>query len=232
MKIYAISDLHLSINSDKPMNIFGPSWDNYLDTIKADWSKKVKKNDIVLIPGDISWAMKLDDAKPDLDYISDLGLGTKIIIRGNHDYWWNSITKVRSILKDDIVALQNDSVKIGKYVFCGSRGWTVPEYKHKTLDDEKIYLREVHRMELSLKDAIRQMDKKDKLVVLMHYPPFNSKYEDSDFTRLFETYGVKKVVFGHLHSYDKKQKLLLTKNKVKYYLTSCDIVGNVLTKIF
>ena len=232
MKIYAISDLHLSINSDKPMNIFGPVWDNYLDTIKADWEKKVKKNDVVLIPGDISWAMKLDDAVADLDYISGLGVGTKIIIRGNHDYWWSSISKVRSILKEDVIALQNDSVKIGKYVFCGSRGWTVPEYKHKTENDEKIYLREVHRMELSLIDATRQMDKKDKLVVLMHYPPFNSRYEDSDFTRLFEKYGVKKVVFGHLHTYDKKQKLVLTKNKIKYYLTSCDIVGNVLTKIF
>jgi predicted phosphohydrolase len=231
MKIYAISDLHLSINCDKPMNVFGPVWDNYLDDIKADWAKKVKANDVVLIPGDISWAMKLEEALPDLKYVSEMGNGTKIMVRGNHDYWWNSIGKVRSMLSSDVVALQNDSVKIGKYVFCGSRGWTVPEYKHKTENDEKIYLREVHRLELSLKDAVRQMDKKDKLIVLMHYPPFNSKYEDSDFTKLFEKYGVKKVVFGHLHCYDKKQKLQLTKNKIKYYLTSCDIVGNKLIKI-
>lgn len=232
MKVYAISDLHLSINCDKPMNIFGPVWDNYLDDIKKDWTKKVKKDDVVLIPGDLSWAMKLEEAVPDLEYISNLGNGKKIIIKGNHDYWWGSISKVRSVLKEDVIALQNDSVKIGKYVFCGSRGWTVPEYKHKTENDEKIYYRELNRMELSLKDATRIMDKKDKLIVLMHYPPFNSKGEDSDFTRLFEKYGVKKVVFGHLHSYDKKQQLLLTKNKIKYYLTSCDMVGNVLTKIY
>lgn len=232
MNIYAISDLHLSINCDKPMNIFGPVWDNYLDDIKKDWAKKVKKNDIVLIPGDLSWAMKLEEALPDLKYISSMGNGTKIVIRGNHDYWWSSIGKIRSVLSDDVVALQNDSVKIGKYVFAGSRGWTVPEQKHKTESDEKIYNRELHRVELSLIDACRQMDKKDKLVVLMHYPPFNSKCEDSDFTRLFEKYGVSKVVYGHLHSYDKKQKMIVTKNKIKYYLTSCDIVGNVLTKIF
>ena len=232
MKVYAISDLHLSINSNKPMNIFGPVWDNYLEDIKKDWLKKVKPGDIVLIPGDLSWAMRLDEAKADLDYISNLGVGTKILIKGNHDYWWSSIGKIRELLSDDMIALQNDSVKIGKYVFCGSRGWTVPETKHKTENDEKIYNREVHRVELSLKNAVSKMDKKDKLVVLMHYPPFNSSLEDSDFTKLFEKYGVKKVVYGHLHSYDKKQKTVVTKNKIKYYLTSCDIIGNVLTKIY
>lgn len=232
MKVYAISDLHLSINSNKPMNIFGPVWDNYLEDIKKDWAKKVKPGDIVLIPGDLSWAMKLDEAKADLEYISSLGVGTKILIKGNHDYWWSSIGKIREMLSDDMLALQNDSVKIGKYVFCGSRGWTVPETKHKTENDEKIYNREVHRVELSLKNAVSKMDKKDKLVVLMHYPPFNSNVDDSDFTKLFEKYGVKKVVYGHLHSYDKKQKTVVTKNKIKYYLTSCDIIGNVLTKIY
>lgn len=232
MKIYAISDLHLSINSNKPMNIFGPVWDNYLETIKSDWQKKVKKNDIVLIPGDISWAMKLEDAILDLKYISQIGVGTKIIIRGNHDYWWSAIGRVRSVLTDDMIALQNDSVKIGKYVFCGSRGWTVPEYNHKTENDEKIFNREVFRLELSLKNAISKLEKKDKLIVLIHYPPFNSKLEDSAFTKLFEKYGVNKVVYGHLHSYDKKQKLVVTKNKIKYYLTSCDMVGNELIKIY
>lgn len=232
MKVYAISDLHLSINSNKPMNIFGPVWHNYLEDIKKDWAKKVKPGDIVLIPGDLSWAMRLEEAKADLEYISNLGVGTKILIKGNHDYWWSSIGKIRQLLSDDMIALQNDSVKIGKYVFCGSRGWTVPETKHKTENDEKIYNREVHRVELSLKNAVSKMDKKDKLVVLMHYPPFNSAIEDSDFTKLFEKYGVKKVVYGHLHSYDKKQKTVVTKNKIKYYLTSCDIIGNVLTKIY
>lgn len=231
MKVYAISDLHLSINSNKPMNIFGPVWENYLDDIRSDWTKKVKPCDIVLIPGDLSWAMKLEDAKPDMQYISNLGEGKKIVIKGNHDYWWSSISKVRQILSSDIVALQNDSIKIGKYVFCGTRGWTVPEYKHKTENDEKIYLREVNRMKLALSDACAKLEKGDKLIVLIHYPPFNSKYNDSDFTKLFEEFGVYKVVYGHLHNYDKKMKLKITKHKVKYFLTSCDIVNNKLIKI-
>ena len=230
MKIFAISDLHLSINSDKPMNIFGPVWDGYLDKIKNSWSC-VKDDDVVLIAGDHSWAMKMADALPDLDYIAGLGKGHKIIIKGNHDYWWSSISALRKELPLGMYALQNDAVKIGDYIFCGSRGWTVPEQAHKTADDEKIYKREAIRLELSLQDAKRIQTNNEKIIVLMHYPPFNSKLEDSDFTKLFEKYEIETVVYGHLHSYDKKQQLITYKNNVKYYLTSCDLVGNELIEI-
>lgn len=230
MKIFAISDLHLSINSDKPMNIFGPVWDGYLDKIKNSWSR-VKDDDVVLIAGDHSWAMKMADALPDLDYIAGLGKGHKIIIKGNHDYWWSSISALRKELPLGMYALQNDAVKIGDYIFCGSRGWTVPEQAHKTADDEKIYKREAIRLELSLQDAKRIQTNNEKIIVLMHYPPFNSKLEDSDFTKLFEKYEIETVVYGHLHSYDKKQQLITHKNNVKYYLTSCDLVGNELIEI-
>lgn len=230
MKIFAISDLHLSINSDKPMNIFGPVWDGYLDKIKNSWSR-VKDDDVVLIAGDHSWAMKMADALPDLDYIAGLGKGHKIIIKGNHDYWWSSISALRKELPLGMYALQNDAVKIGDYIFCGSRGWTVPEQTHKTADDEKIYKREAIRLELSLQDAKRIQTNNEKIIVLMHYPPFNSKLEDSDFTKLFEKYEIETVVYGHLHSYDKKQQLITHKNNVKYYLTSCDLVGNELIEI-
>ncbi|MBQ2863854.1 MAG: metallophosphoesterase [Clostridia bacterium] len=230
MKIFAISDLHLSINSDKPMNIFGPVWDGYLDKIKNSWNR-VQDDDVVLIAGDHSWAMKMADALPDLDYISNLGKGHKVIIKGNHDYWWSSISALRRELPLKMYALQNDAVKIGDYIFCGSRGWTVPELTHKTPDDEKIYKREVIRMELSLQDAKRLQTNNEKIIVLTHYPPFNSKIEDSDFTKLFEKYNIETVVYGHLHSYDKKQQIITHKNNVKYYLTSCDLIGNELIEI-
>lgn len=230
MKVFAISDLHLSINSNKPMNIFGPVWENYLNKIEQSWNKLVSDDDVVLISGDISWAMKLNDAIPDLNYISQFK-GKKIILRGNHDYWWSSISGVRSVLKQNMFAIQNDAIKIGDTIFCGTRGWTVPEITHKTPDDEKIYNREVIRLGLSLQDAKRLQQNNEKIIVMMHYPPFNSKMEDNEFTNLIEQYGVKTVVYGHLHSYDKKQKLIVYKNNVKYYLTSCDLIGNELIEI-
>lgn len=232
MKVYAISDLHLSINSNKPMNIFGPVWDGYLEKIEESWKEKgVTDDDIVLIAGDLSWAMKLNDAIADLEYISKMGKGKKVVIRGNHDYWWSGISSLRSVLPSDMYALQNDAVKIGDYIICGTRGWTVPEVAHKTPEDEKIYKREVIRLELSLQDAKRLQTNNETIICMMHYPPFNSKLEDSDYTQLFEKYGITTVVYGHLHSYDKKQKLVVTKNGVTYYLTSCDLVNNQLIRI-
>ncbi len=230
MKVFAISDLHLSINSNKPMNIFGPVWENYLEEIENSWSSLVTENDLVLISGDISWAMKLNDAKADLNYLSKFS-GKKVIIKGNHDYWWSSISGVRSLLPENLYALQNDALRFGNYVVCGSRGWTVPEITHKTEDDEKIYKRELIRMELSLKSALELKQGGDTLIVMMHYPPFNSKLEENDFTKLFEQFGVDIVVYGHLHSYDKKQRLITYINNIKYYLTSCDLVGNKLIEI-
>lgn len=226
MKIFAISDLHLSINNPKPMNIFGPVWDNYLEKIEKSVNSNVSDNDLLLIAGDISWAMKLDEAKADLEYISTHLRGQKVILRGNHDYWWSSISALRKMLPDDIVAIQNDAIRFDGVVVCGTRGWVVPEYKHKSSDDEKIYNRELLRLELSLKSAKRLRKDGDKLVCMMHYPPFNSKYEESDFTKMLEKYGVDVVVYGHLHNYDTKHSLIHKMNNIEYYLTSCDLVDN------
>lgn len=230
MKIFAISDLHLSINSNKPMNIFGPVWENYLSKIEKSWAEKVTDDDVVLIAGDVSWAMKLCDAMPDLEYISALK-GNKIIIRGNHDYWWNGISAIRKVLPEKLFALQNDALKIGDYIFCGTRGWTCPEFSHKTPEDEKIYNREIIRLGLCLQEAKRLQTNNEKIVVMLHYPPFNSKLEDNEFTKLIESNEVSFVVYGHLHAYDKKQQLITYKNNVKYYLTSCDLIGNELIEI-
>ena len=204
MRIFAISDLHLSINNPKPMNIFGPTWDNYLDKIESSAASLMTEDDILLIPGDISWAMKLDDAIVDLEYIDSHLPGKKYILRGNHDYWWGGISTLRSILPNGIRAIQNDANREQGVVICGTRGWTVPETNHKTADDEKIYKREVIRMELSLKNAAAIKQEGDKIVCMMHYPPFNNKLAESDFTKLLEAYGVDYVVYGHLHNYDRK----------------------------
>ena len=230
MKVYCISDLHLSLTSPKPMNIFGPVWEGYWEKIVDDWKLKVKDDDIVLIAGDISWAMKLEDAVCDIKEIDKLP-GKKIFIRGNHDYWWKSLTAIRNSFPERCHVIQNDSLKIGNFVFCGTRGWTIPENSKVSDEDQKMINREHQRLELSLKSATEKMCVGDKLVCMIHYPPFNSKLEDSDFTKLMEKYGVKKCVYGHLHGDASRGVKYLCKNGVEYYLTSCDKVQNQLVLI-
>ena len=230
MKVFAISDFHLSINNPKPMNIFGTSWDNYLETISEDWAKRVSDIDIVLIAGDISWGMYLENAVPDLEYISAFK-GSKILLRGNHDYWWKSISSVRALLPKGMYALQNDSLKIGDVIFCGSRGWTTPDGKIQAEADKKIYDREVIRMELSLADADKKRKEGEKLVVMTHYPPFNGRFESSPFTELFKKYGADAVVSGHRHSGNSRAEKFLKMDGIDYYLTSCDMVDNKLVEI-
>ena len=230
MKVFAISDFHLSINNPKPMDIFGPSWENYLDKIIADWEERVTDEDIVLIPGDLSWAMKFEEAKPDLDFICNLK-GKKVILKGNHDYWWSSISELRGYLYNNTYAIQNDAIKLGNYVICGSRGWVAEDNGFKSEQDEKIYKRELIRMELSLKNPMTLKSDEDKVIVITHYPPFNYRMEYNEMIALFEKYKVNYVVYGHLHNEDIKQKLTFERNGIKYYLTSCDLVGNKLIKI-
>ena len=230
MKIYSISDLHLDINNTKPMDIFGPVWHDYLDKIIQDWNEKVSDEDVVILAGDYSWAMKLEEVVPDFDFLNQLK-GKKIIIRGNHDYWWSSVSKVRENLPNNVYALQNDAIKIEDTIFCGNRGWLIPEGKQNTEENQKIYAREVIRLELSLKSAKKLQTNNEKIVFITHYPPFNNKLEPSEYTRLIEEYGVSSVVFGHLHGYVNPKMLYNEINGVKYYLTSCDAVKNKLTKI-
>lgn len=222
MEVYAISDLHLSINNPKPMNIFGPVWDNYLDDLRNDWNSKVGEDDVVILAGDLSWAMKLDEAKPDLDFLSTLS-GKKILIRGNHDYWWSAIGKVRDILPKDVYALQNDSIKIGGVIFCGSRGWT--------FDDSKLVDRELIRLQMSLDSAMKLKTGDEKIVCIMHYPPFE-KGKDSPFVRLIEEYPVSAVVYGHIHGASLRDYPLVQNfGGIPYFLTSCDMARNTLQKI-
>jgi len=229
MKVFAISDLHLSINNPKPMDIFGPAWDNYIENVFADWREKVGDEDIVLLAGDYSWAMNLEDTKKDFELVSSLP-GKKIIIRGNHDYWWKSISAVRAFLPESFYAIQNDALKFGNIVVCGTRGWVVPDKGELSAEDDKIYKREVIRLELTLKEALSKKQEGDKLICMMHYPPVNFRKEDSEFSRLLEKYEVDAVVFGHLHGY-KNAQFKFEKGGLPYYLTSCDLTGNKLIEI-
>ncbi len=231
MKVYAISDLHLSGNNPKPMDIFGGCWANYLEEISENWQETVAEEDIVLIAGDISWAMNLSDALPDLQWIGDLP-GHKVLIRGNHDYWWKAIGAVRSSLSHKTYAVQNDCVRIGDCLICGSRGWTTPENTGGvSAEDKKIYDREVQRMMLSLSAMAAQRRDGDRVMAMIHYPPFNSRHAPSPFTQLFEQYGVDAVVYGHLHGNPGRMRLEREANGVTYYLTSCDLVKNKLVTI-
>ena len=230
MKIFAISDLHLSTNTNKPMDIFGGNWVGYMDKIRADWQEKVSDDDIVLIGGDISWAMNIEDAQKDIETLIGLK-GKKILIKGNHDYWWSGITKVRDMLPENFYALQNDSIRFENVVICGSRCWSVPGAPDFNEQDRKIYLRETERLKLSLKDANKIKQDGDKLIALIHYPPFNVHREDTLFTQIFEENGVDAVVYGHLHGKTVRADKLVFKNKIKYFLTSCDQVDNKLTEI-
>lgn len=230
MKVFAISDLHLSINNPKPMDIFGPTWEDYLNKIFQDWKEKVEPDDLVLLSGDFSWAMKLEQTKEDFELLQNLP-GKKIIIRGNHDYWWKSISAVRSVLPENFYAIQNDALKFGDFIICGTRLWNLPDInKTQTAEDEKIFKRELIRLEMTLQNAKKLQTNNEQLICMLHYPPYTFKEEDNEVTALLEKYGVKKVVYGHIHAYC-KQHLYLNKNNVEYFLTSCDIVGNKLTLI-
>ncbi|MFR1565804.1 MAG: metallophosphoesterase [Christensenellales bacterium] len=225
MKVYAISDFHLSINNPKPMDIFGEVWSNYLEEISDFWQKNICEEDLVLIAGDISWAMTLDAVKPDLSYLGAFK-GKKVLLRGNHDYWWHSISALRGILPYNMYAVQNDCLRFGSVLVCGSRGWTTPENGIFTDEDKKIYDRELIRLKLSLDDLAKKRTPSDLAIAMMHYPPFNSKFEASPFTELMSEYKIDAVVYGHLHGKNARVKRMLNIRGVDYYLTSCDMINN------
>jgi predicted phosphohydrolase len=232
MKIFAISDLHLTNSSDKPMDVFGGNWVGYWERIKANWTKTVSADDAVLIAGDISWAMTLDKAKADLEEIDGLP-GRKFLIEGNHDYWWSSYKKVKELPLSTMSFIQYTAVKLGGFIICGTRGWTAPERDaSQKEDDAKIYSREVNRLRLSLDCARRLCVDGEEIIAMTHFPPFNSRFDASAFTELFSEYGVKKIVYGHLHGDRSRYKAAVKKDGAEYLLTSCDFLNNNPLQIF
>ena len=228
MSLYAIGDLHFSTAVNKPMNIFGDNWDNHEEKIINSWKSKVNEEDTVLIVGDTSWAINMNEAGEDLNIIHNLP-GKKIYVKGNHDYWWTTVAKLNK-LYDDMSFLQNNFYQYEEYAICGTRGWICPNDVKFTEDDEKIYKREAHRLKLSL-DAAKKAGFK-KIIVITHYPPTNDKLDPSLFTEIYESYGVEKVVYGHLHGKESfKMGLKGIRNEVEYNLVSCDYVDFNLIKI-
>ena len=226
MKLYAISDLHLSGHTPKPMDVFGKQWEGHWAKIKSAWQQTVSQDDAVLLPGDISWAMTLEEAEEDLYEISALP-GRKILLRGNHDYWWNSVNRIRSRLPQGMQALQNDAVRIGSAVICGTRGWTCPGSSSWEGDDEKIYKREVIRLKLTLDAAAKLVKPGDTLIAMLHFPPFNERQESSAFTSLLQEYGVSITVYGHLHGINTGSAIEGLRNGVMYHMVSCDYINFV-----
>ncbi|MEG1008674.1 MAG: metallophosphoesterase [Clostridia bacterium] len=214
--VYGISDLHLSFGCNKPMNIFGKVWIDYEKKIAKNWIEKVKEDDYVIIAGDISWSTYLTDAIKDFEFINKLP-GKKIILKGNHDYYFDTVSKLESFFKDNnfnnFIILNNNAIEIDNYILCGSRGWGITE---KEYDDQKLICRERIRLELSLKEGIKLQKNTNKdILVAMHFPPF-------EFSDILEKYNVKKCVYGHLHGYGHKNIREGIINNIEYVMISCD----------
>jgi len=238
MKIWAIGDLHLSSGvPNKEMDLFGPAWKDHAKKIAATWDTEVSKEDLILIPGDISWALRLVEALPDLAWLEERP-GTKVMIKGNHDYWWSSLSKVKKVLPPSIHLIQNSSITIGEVAIAGARLWDSPEYcfdhiidfkpgitqkEPSKRDDDAIFQRELIRLETSLK----ALSKEAKMRIAMtHFPPIGTDLAPSSTSALFEKYGVSLVVFGHLHSLKTDiPHLFGVKRGVRYELVSCDWLG-------
>lgn len=230
MRLYAIGDLHLPGGQEKPMNVFGEHWEDHFARIAGDWRSRVTPEDVVLIPGDTSWAMQLKDAIPDLHAIGELP-GRKILIKGNHDYWWTGIGQVRRILPDGMSALQHDTADIGPAVICGTRGWAYPTAETPlSPEDERIFNREMIRLELALEAAAKEAGERP-IVVMLHYPPIYSAERDTPFTALLEKYPVHTVVYGHLHGAGIRAGFTGEHGGIRYVLASCDSLGFALTEV-
>lgn len=231
MSIFAISDLHLSLGCDKPMDVFGSKWLNYTERMRKNWNSIIDGDDYVIIPGDISWATYIDDAAADFEYINSLN-GKKIILKGNHDYWWTTASKMRKFFEknnfDTISFVQNNSVTITdnnrKIAICGTRGWTIPP-PGSTGGDRKIFEREKQRLVLSLQDAARSNP--DKIITAMHYPPAEKGSDGSDFLRIMTEFNSDECIFGHLHAASHINAPCGIYCGIRLRLVSCDYLSFV-----
>ena len=226
MAIFAISDLHFGVN--KPMNVFGKIWDNYEDKIKKDWEKKVGNDDTVIIAGDISWGINFEESYKDFKFINELP-GKKIILRGNHDYYFNTKTKVEKFLLENgfstIKILHNNAFEIENYIICGTRGWDEVEGKNKE-ENLRIIKREEGRLELSLKEG-KKINSDKQIIVAMHFPPYSS----GRFEEIMKKYNVKLCIYGHLHGYGHKMVKEGLIDSIDHKMISCDFTGFKLIKI-
>jgi uncharacterized protein len=243
MDVWALADLHLSFGvPEKTMEVFGAQWERYAQKIELHWREVVQPEDMVLIAGDISWALALEDAHIDLEWIDALP-GIKVLIKGNHDYWWSSLSKVKKILPPSLNLIQNNSFFYQGVAVGGARLWDTEEFnfghffqhsREKLPEEElknqkKIYQRELERLELSLKELNPKAEVK---IAMTHYPPLGAELKSSKVTELLERYGVDICIFGHLHNLTKEQLTFGKRGRVIYYLTSCDYLDFKPLKIY
>jgi len=224
MRIFAIGDLHLAGGTGKTMDRFGDHWINHDQKIFASWKERVDPDDLVIIAGDTTWAMRFDQALPDLTRIGDM-LGLKILIKGNHDYWWQTLSKLKRALPATIRPLQAGFTVVNRIAVTGTRGWISPNDSHFGVEDGKIYEREIARLRRALAEADEQRSEFDSLIVALHYPPTSQNHESTGFTELIEQYRADICVYGHLHGDDIRTALTGLHRGVMYYLVSADAAG-------
>ena len=207
MSLFSISDLHLSISVSKPMDVFGNRWRGYMEKLRKNWLAVVKDGDTVVIPGDISWAMTLEEAEADFRFIESLP-GKKLIGKGNHDYWWSTVTKMKRYLSErgmtTIDFLYNNAFATEEFIICGTRGWFSEErLQPGDADFVKISARECGRLRTSLDAAKRLADCDDNhgkpILVYLHFPPVFGEFRDGELIKLMKEYGVTNCYYGHIH---------------------------------
>jgi predicted phosphohydrolase len=241
--IYALGDTHLSFAVNKPMDIFGPLWARHPVPLFQNWEATVAPDDIVLLPGDISWGMTLAEAAPDLVELDKLP-GRKFMIQGNHDYWWESLKKMRALPLASIDFIQNDAILLpegavpglaGRVAVCGTRGWMTPgdrTWGEDQAHNEKVYQREAARLKLSL-EAGRKLGAVASIAML-HYPPVAEDHQPTLFTELLESFGgVLACVYGHLHGAGAQLRAYQgIHGGVEYRLVACDSIDFTPVRLF
>jgi len=219
MALYTIADLHLSFSVDKPMDVFGAKWQGYVERLRCGFAN-LKESDTVIIPGDISWGMSLSESTEDFKFLDSLP-GRKIIAKGNHDYWWETVSKTKRFFAENdicsIEILHNNAFEIDDYVICGTRGWFYEEEKGQS---RKIYEREIGRLRFSL-EAGKKFSS-SKLLCFLHYPPICNGYECEEITDMLSEFGVESCFYGHLHGYGHKSAFNGIHKNVNYRLVSAD----------
>lgn len=233
MALYVMADTHLSLSTDKPMDIFGPRWKNHHAKIEKNWRELVTDADTVVVPGDISWAMNLEEARADLAFLDALP-GQKIIGRGNHDYWWDTMRKMQSFLERNslrtIRLLYNNAYRADGFIVCGSRGWYNDQKSAPgDTDYDKIVAREAGRIALSLEQASR-LGPEEKLVFL-HFPPVFKSYVCREIVDVLHRYGIRRCYYGHIHtSYELPPSAVF--EGIECVITSADYLNFVPLRIF
>lgn len=220
--IYTIGDLHLSLGCDKPMDIFA-GWTNYLDRLRENWNSKITDEDTVILLGDHSWALKLEDSRNDLEFIDKELKGRKILVKGNHDLWWSTMRKVTDFVTDNgfstINFLFNNAYLVEGISVCGTRGWI---RENGEPADQKVLNREAGRLEMSLQAGVKLGG---ELVAFIHYPPIYGTEENVQITEILHKYNVKRCCYAHLHGGSIKGAINGERNGVYYKLVSADGVG-------